>query len=114
MNDKDSHPLASVEFGRNDGVDRARLVGEIDLSNARQLADRIAQGTSEALHVVLDCTEVSFMDSSGLRLIHELAADCLARTVELTIIAPADSVVARLLRLAPPASGSVVERSPVD
>lgn len=56
-----------------------KLVGEIDLSTAGLLADELrAVAAYEAISVVLDATEVTFMDSTGLhalvegkRMLHE-------------------------------------------
>jgi anti-anti-sigma factor len=47
-----------------------RLVGEIDLSNARELRRRQEPGQG---NLVLEMGELSFMDSTGLRGLIELA-----------------------------------------
>ena len=43
------------------------LSGEMDLANAAGVEDQIrVLGTSHAMHLVVDCAELTFIDSSGL------------------------------------------------
>lgn len=46
--------------------DGFRLSGEIDLSNVDQLATALAPEVREGNHVVLDCTSLGFIDSTGM------------------------------------------------
>jgi len=55
--------LAATAMG--DGSHTITVAGEIDMSNATELAEYIVQ--FEAGDVALDLTEVTFLDSSGLR-----------------------------------------------
>ena len=53
-----------LEITRNG--DAFRLSGEIDLSNVDQLATTISSEVREGNHVVLDCTDLRFIDSTGM------------------------------------------------
>ena len=68
----------TYESHRNDDVVRLALAGEFDLSNAAQIEDALKQIEDDrpAL-LVLDLRELTFMDSTGLRVM--VAADARAR-----------------------------------
>src|SRR5579875_1307451 len=60
----------------------ATLAGEIDISNADQLADQLAPDLGPERRVVFDLSGVGFMDTSGLALLLDTAAavaDCVVR-----------------------------------
>ena len=66
--------LASVSLGRNHGIVLAEVSGEIDLSNAEDLRDEIAQwATNEDRGVIVDLTSVTYADSAGMNLLFVLA-----------------------------------------
>jgi anti-sigma B factor antagonist len=72
-------PPFRCETHRDADWTRVRPIGELDIATVPEV-DRHLRGISEAGddHVVLDLRDVSFMDSSGLRLIlawRERAAD---------------------------------------
>ena len=63
------------------GVTRVKLRGELDLVTAPQLADALSEAARGSVVVILDLSELTFMDSTGLHAIltahtrlHE--ADC--------------------------------------
>jgi anti-anti-sigma factor len=68
----------SYESHRNDGMVRLALAGEFDLSNASQVEDALKEIERErpAL-LILDLRELTFMDSTGLRVM--VSADARAR-----------------------------------
>ena len=43
-----------------------RLSGEIDLSNVDQLATAVSSEVRDGKHLILDCAELRFIDSSGM------------------------------------------------
>ena len=43
-----------------------RLSGEIDLSNVDQLATAVSSEVREGNHLILDCRELRFIDSTGM------------------------------------------------
>lgn len=65
--------LFSVEIVQRDGGIEASLSGEIDLSTVEELQERLEPALEEDPGlIVLDLRQVSFLDSSGLRLILRL------------------------------------------
>ncbi|MFN0091961.1 MAG: STAS domain-containing protein [Acidimicrobiales bacterium] len=104
-------PLADLRL-HHTAIDaiRVEIDGEIDLSNADQLRERITAGVDGARRVVLDCTDVRYMDSTGVRLIHDLANNLTTNGFELVVTAPAASPAGLILAIAPP-SGVAVELS---
>jgi anti-sigma B factor antagonist len=52
----------------------AALTGEIDLSNADELERRVTEAAGEVPGLVVDLTAVSFLDSSGVRVLDHLVA----------------------------------------
>ena len=94
-------PLAHLTL-ENDGETMiAQLEGEIDLSNAEALRQRIAESVpNQALGLVVDCTEVSYLDSSGIRLLFDLARRLERRQQRLATIVPRDTPVREILEMA--------------
>jgi anti-anti-sigma factor len=65
--------LFSVEIAQRDGGIEASLSGEIDLSTVEELQERLETALEgDPGLIVLDLRQVSFLDSSGLRLILRL------------------------------------------
>jgi anti-anti-sigma factor len=65
--------IASLSLARDEGIAVADLSGEIDLSNAEDMRDRIAQwATNEDRALIVDFTNVSYTDSTGLNLVFDL------------------------------------------
>jgi len=66
------------EAHRDDSMVRLALAGEFDLSNATQVEDAIKDVERESPElIVLDLRELTFMDSTGLRVM--VSADARAR-----------------------------------
>ncbi|MGH2719433.1 MAG: STAS domain-containing protein [Actinomycetota bacterium] len=59
---------------RNDDVGSVRLIGELDASNAEALLDDLGPQLAEGASLTLDLTELSFIDSMGLRTLLRAAA----------------------------------------
>jgi len=93
------HP--NVTIGVNDGVVVASLSGEIDLSNAAEITDALLGGVpNEALGLVIDLSDVSYLDSAGVRMLAELAHRLGWRAQVLRVVAPAASRSRRVLEIA--------------
>jgi anti-anti-sigma factor len=83
-----------------DGVVIARLVGEIDLSNAREVgSDLTARVSNEALGVVVDLSQTTYLDSSGIQLMFELAERLERRQQRLGVAVPEDAPIRRVLKV---------------
>lgn len=95
-----SAPLARLETRREENRIVISVTGEIDLSNAAELGGRIEELAVGATDVAIDLTAVAYMDSQGVRLLHQLARRIAADDdVELTLVAPAASVAGEVLTL---------------
>ncbi|MGZ8475712.1 MAG: STAS domain-containing protein [Candidatus Limnocylindria bacterium] len=94
--------LVGVEIEERDGDDVvvARLTGELDTAGAESVGRRIAEAVpSSARGVVVDMTELEFIDSSGVSMLFSLARRVGSRRQELRVVAPADAPVARVLQI---------------
>jgi anti-anti-sigma factor len=92
--------LVRLEIEERDGDDVvvARLTGELDISGASSTGQRIAEAVpSSARGVVVDMSELEFIDSSGISMLFELARRVGSRRQELRVVAPAGTPVARVL-----------------
>jgi anti-anti-sigma factor len=87
-----------IEQRPDDDVVVARLTGELDISGADSTGQRIAEAVpSSARGVVVDMTELDFIDSSGVSMLFALARRVGSRRQELRVVAPAGKPVARVL-----------------
>lgn len=78
----------------------AALAGEVDLSNAPPLRDRlIAAVPNTAWGLVVDLSGLTYLDSSGVRLLFDLAARLGERRQQLILLAPPDTLHREVLRL---------------
>ena len=78
----------------------ARLTGEIDLSNATDIADQLGAGVpNSALGLVVDLTATSYLDSSGVHLLFDLGERLARRQQQLRVVVPADAPIRRVLRI---------------
>lgn len=73
--------------------------GEIDAHSAPELADHLSDCSGTETDIVIDMSGVSFMDSSGLRVLIDLRQRIDAAPHRLVLQAPSDSVL-RLLEVA--------------
>jgi anti-anti-sigma factor len=93
--------LADVQFSDHDRAVVVRLSGEVDLSNANDIEAAITEATpNHMLAVVLDVSELDYLDSAGIHLIYVLREKLRARGQMLRLVIPADSPANDALRLA--------------
>ena len=79
--------LFSVQTARND--DRLAIIptGEFDMSTADKLDDAVrAAEATDAKRIIIDLTEVTFMDSTGLKVLLEAVARARANSNRLRLI----------------------------
>ena len=87
-----------IEQREGDDVVVARLTGELDISGAASAGQRIAEAVpSSARGVVVDMSQLDFIDSSGISMLFELARRVGSRRQQLRVVAPAGKPVARVL-----------------
>ena len=93
--------LASFAVVKADEIVVGFLSGEIDLSNAKELESQIENAVpNTARGMVLDLSELTYLDSSGIRLLLSLAGRLRWRGQELVLAAPPESRCRRVLSLA--------------
>ena len=92
-------PLFDVQIAQTPGGVRLALSGEIDMSTIDELRRRTADTLAEATDtVVLDLAAVTFLDSSGLRLMLQLNREVKERGGRFVVM-PGDGPVSRLFEL---------------
>jgi anti-anti-sigma factor len=92
--------LVEVQIEQRDGDDVvvARLTGELDIAGAATTGQRIAESVpSSARGVVVDMSQLGFIDSSGVSMLFALARRVGSRRQELRVVAPDGTPVARVL-----------------
>ena len=90
----------ALDVRTEEGVVIARLIGEIDLSNARPIGSLVAGAVSnDAAGVVLDLTDTTYLDSSGVHLVFDLAERLSSRQQRLALAVPDGSRIRRVLDL---------------
>jgi anti-sigma B factor antagonist len=74
-----------------DGSERVvRFEGELDLASVPALHQEVLAGTAGAKHVVLDLSDVTWLDSTGLRLLDDLTRVYEGRSAAVLVVAPPD------------------------
>lgn len=91
---------ARVETSTANGSMRIALSGEIDLANAAAVEEEIREAVShQPTTVSVDLTELTYMDSAGVRILFALASRLQALRIVLELIVPPDSPTRRLVEL---------------
>ena len=90
--------LARVEGERQGTVCLVRVHGEIDLSNAQEVSSAIGSVMGEeARWLVVDLSDITYLDSSGVALLLRLAERLQTRRRQLHLVVPRRSPVRRVL-----------------
>ncbi len=77
-----------------------RIEGEIDLSNADQIRDDVTNAVlHDAAGVALDLTATTYLDSSGIRLLFDLAQRLHSRRQQLVLVVTDQALVRRVIVL---------------
>ena len=91
---------ARVETHTEDGSMHIVLVGEIDLANAAAVEDELRAAISHQPSTVsVDLTDLTYMDSVGIRILFTLASRLKPLRIILKLIVPLDSPTRRLIEL---------------
>ena len=75
------------------------ILGDIDAAGAAAVGERVRRVCPSDVHLRLDLAGVGYLDSSGVRLLAELAARQAAGGGDVTVRAPAGGPVHRVLVL---------------
>ena len=79
-----------------------RFVGEVDITNIDEVSVQAGALCAEAKAVALDFTDLTYIDSAGLRLIDDLACQCDRRGARFLVVVPKAAMTRRLLELTLP------------
>ena len=89
-----------VDIRSHGDVIVAELSGEIDLSNARLIGTQASAAMrNDAAGLVLDLTGTTYLDSSGVHLVFDLAERLTSRQQRLVLVVPEGSRIRRVLDL---------------
>ena len=100
MSDHRPPPDLETHVERDGGTTTVRVIGEVDLVNAHELAAAIRGAAEAGGTLVVDLREVPFMDSTGLRSIIETRERFAAEgRPPLRVLVDENGPVARLLDL---------------
>jgi anti-anti-sigma factor len=93
--------LADVQLSSRERTLIAHVRGEIDMSNVGELRMAITDATPNgAFGVVLDLSDVDYIDSAGIHLLYRLGESLRNRGQALRVVVPSQSPTADALRLA--------------
>jgi anti-sigma B factor antagonist len=90
--------ILAIASSAVDGVDVVRVTGEVDLTNAEEVRQAVEATTT--VSVVLDLTEVAYLDSSGLRAIDRCHRHLVSDQRALLIVSPPETASDWTLRVA--------------
>ena len=93
--------MDSLRLEEGQGPASFRLIGELDLSNVPQVTARLREELDRADQLSLDVSELTFMDSQGLRMLIELGGEAIQRGTTVRVV-NCSNQVKQLLRVAVP------------
>jgi anti-anti-sigma factor len=92
--------LIELDIEERGDVVVARLKGELDIAGAPGLGESISDAVpTSARGLVVDCTALDFIDSSGIAMLFGLARRLGSRRQELRVVAREGKPVARVLQI---------------
>jgi anti-anti-sigma factor len=104
--------LADLTFDDSDGTVIAVVRGEVDASNAAELRIALVDRLSnEVFGLIIDMSEMTYLDSTGISLLFELARGLTARRQMLRLVVPTSSPVRRVLDLCDIASVAPIDET---
>jgi stage II sporulation protein AA (anti-sigma F factor antagonist) len=91
--------LASVSSAEHGGVLVITITGEVDISNIEGIAHVIHTQPNTDDGLVVDLSKVSYLDSSAVSLLHDLAMRLRSRAQRLIVVSPEGTPPRRILEL---------------
>ncbi|MDE3131293.1 MAG: STAS domain-containing protein [Acidobacteriota bacterium] len=95
----DANELASVTATEHGGGLVVTITGEVDISNIESVAEAINGLPNPRDGLLLDLSEVGYLDSSAISLVHDLAMRLRSRSQQLIVVSPPDTPPRRILDL---------------
>lgn len=93
-------PLAEVRVEVRDEVPVARVEGEVDISNAEEVAAALREAVpNSAAGLVVDLSATGHLDSSGLRLLYRLHRRLAERGQELSLVLPQQATIMQVVSI---------------
>ncbi len=93
-------PLTRLDVTRLEGAVIARVNGDVDLSNASELRRALNDAAApDSIGIVVDMTQVGYVDSSGLTVLARLAQELTLRRQGLAVVTAPGSAVRRMFDL---------------
>jgi anti-anti-sigma factor len=103
-------PLAEVTVDDHGPAIVARLVGEVDLSNVDEIRERLVGAVDHDTEtLIVDLTDTGYLDSTGVRLLFELAERLQGRRQQLRLVVADGALVRRVVVLT-----QLDQRVPID
>ena len=92
--------LARLEDEWHDEIPVARLQGEVDASNVKEIGDRLRSLMSNrSVALVIDLSATTYLDSAGINLLFSLAEELRGRQQRLALVIAERSPIARMISL---------------
>jgi anti-anti-sigma factor len=93
-------PLATLEEERRGDIAVARVVGEIDASNAPWLAERLAAlVTNRSNELAVDLSDTTYLDSAGIAVLFDLSTAMTRHRQQVRLVVAETSPIARMIAL---------------
>jgi anti-anti-sigma factor len=91
---------ASVDVKSDGDTVHIVLAGEIDMANAAVVEDQVCGAIDNHMTAAtIDLSQVTYLDSAGLRILFDLAARLPTLQIDLELVAPAGSPSRRVVEL---------------
>jgi anti-sigma B factor antagonist len=92
--------LARLEDEWHDEVPVARLHGEVDASNVKEIGDRLRSLLSNrSVAMVVDLSQTTYLDSAGINLLFALGEEMRGRQQRLGLVVAEASPITRMITL---------------
>jgi anti-anti-sigma factor len=90
--------LATVTEQRHGDLPIAVIDGEVDASNAADIAERLRRlVTNRNVALVVDLTATSYLDSAGINVLFDLGSELHDRQQQLHLVVPTAAPIARAI-----------------
>ena len=92
--------LARIDDEWHDEIPVARLQGEIDASNVKEMGDRLRGLLSNrSVALVIDLSATTYLDSAGINLLFALGEELRGRQQRLALVVGDGSPISRMISL---------------